>query len=158
MSARRGDAGGGPQEAALSVSRLVDRGPDRRRSRPPVDTGATPPGWPPQVLPPGVCGWQASAGLWLIDQCPADYRAYAVWRRHPVALAWVASLHVAAQLEAMRQAFRTVRVELADDVDPETVTAARHAIEAEGLRLRATQRGIGLVLEAMRGEVYVPKL
>ena len=96
--------------------------------------------------------------MWLIDQCPADYRAYAVWRRHPVALAWVASLHVAAQLDAMRQAFRAVRVELGDDLDPEAVAAARHAIEAEGLRLRAVQRGVGLVLEAMRGEVYVPRL
>ena len=117
-----------------------------------------PPGWPPQVLPPGSRGWEASAGLWLIDQCPADYRAYAVWRRHPVALAWVASLHVAAQLDAMRQAFRAVRVELGDDLDPEAVAAARHAIEAEGLRLRAVQRGVGLVLEALRGEIYVPRL
>lgn len=121
-------------------------------------SAVTPPGWPPQVQPPGTQGWEASAGLWLIDQCPADYRAYAVWRRHPVALAWVASLHVAAQLEAMREAFRTVRVELADEVDPEAVAAARHAIETEGLRLRAVQRGIVLVLDAMRGEVYVPKL
>lgn len=110
------------------------------------------------MQPPGTQGWEASAGLWLIDQCPADYRSYEVWRRHPVALAWVASLHVAAQLQAMRQAFRTVRVDLADDLDPETVAAARHAIEAEGLRLRAAQRGIDLVLEAMRGEIYVPKL
>ena len=151
-------------ESSVSVSRLVERGPDRRRARaavPPVVarvSSVTPAGWPVQVQPPGTQGWEASAGFWLIDLCPADYRSYAVWRRHPVALAWVASLHVAAQLEAMRQAFRTVRVELADDLDPETVAAARHAIEAEGLRLRAAQRGIDLILEAMRGEVYVPKL
>ena len=48
---------------------------------------AVPPGWPPLVPPPESPGWQVSAASWLLDFCPADYRAYAGWRRNPVALA-----------------------------------------------------------------------
>lgn len=156
----------GPHAGAdrgLSVPRLARR----ERGRPSLPAvmmedmsppARVPPGWPPGVLPMGAAGWEASAGAWLIDQCPPDYRGHAVWRRYPQALAWVAGLHVSAELEAMREAFRRVRVELSEQVDPEVVMEARHALEAEGLRLRAVQRGVELVSAALRGEVYVPRL
>ena len=41
-----------------------------------------PPGWPDRVPPAGVPGWEQAAVSWLLDQCPADYRAYAAWRLH----------------------------------------------------------------------------
>ena len=39
-----------------------------------------PPGWPRRVLPPAVPGWEESAGAWLLDLCPPDYRGYPVLR------------------------------------------------------------------------------
>ena len=83
---------------------------------------------------------------WLLDHCPADYRGYAAWRKNPVALAWVAVRHIDAQLEAMRQAYREVRVELAD------------LVSTEGLRLRASARGAGLLYDALQGRRYIPRL
>ena len=145
------------------MPRLAQRGPNHRAT-PSVIAGGTarktrvPPGWPATVRPLGTPGWEQTAAEWLLDQCPADYRAHPVWRRHPQALAWVAGLHVHGQLEAMRAAFRRVRVELADELEPDAVEQVKSALETEGLRLRAVQRGIGLVSDALRGEVYVPRL
>ena len=82
---------------------------------------------------------------WLLDHCPPDYRAYAGWRRHPVALAWVATRHIEAQLEAMRQCYREARVELAD-------------LENEGVRLLAARRSAGLLYDALQGKRYIPRL
>ena len=84
-----------------------------------VNTG--PPGWPRGVPPPGAPGWQEAATQWLLDQCPSDFRAYDAWRRHPVALAWVATWHVDAQLGAMRESYRRIRVDLADELPPRAV-------------------------------------
>ena len=54
------------------------------------------------------------ATSWLLDHCPADYRGYEGWRKHPVALAWITTRHIEAQLEAKRSAYRDVRVDLGD--------------------------------------------
>ena len=80
-----------------------------------------PPGWPPGVPPPGERGWDHRASAWLLDHCPPDYRLYPAWRRHPVALAWFTVRHLDAQLDAMRSAYREVRVDLVDDIGPEGV-------------------------------------
>lgn len=117
-----------------------------------------PPGWPDRIPPPGAQGWQPAAVSWLLDLCPPDYRGHGVLRRHPVALAWLAEHHVDAQVEAMRQAYRTVRVDLAEDLPAGTVDAVLVCLEHEGLRLRAAQRGIALVREALVGAVFVPRL
>ena len=74
------------------------------------------------------------------------------------ALAWVAAKHVAAQVEAMRSAYRVARVELADQVGPEALAQVLGALEAEGLRLRATARATELVAQAMSGTRFVPRL
>jgi aryl-alcohol dehydrogenase-like predicted oxidoreductase len=54
--------------------------------------------------------------LWLLDQCPPDYRAYAGWRRHPIALAWLAGRHIDGQVVAMRDAWREARVAIGPHV------------------------------------------
>lgn len=117
-----------------------------------------PPGWPRGVPPPDAPGWERAATSWLLDQCPADFRAYDAWRRHPRALAWVAVWHVNAQLDAMREAYRRVRVELGDDLSERALPQVMEHLAAEGLRLRATARSVELVHEAMQGKRYVPRL
>ena len=108
--------------------------------------------------PPDSPGWQLPAVGWLLDHCPPDYRGYAGWRKNPVALAWVAARHIDAQLEAMRQAYREVRVDLGDLVSTEALSEIQSDLEAEGLRLRAASRGAQLLYEALQGRRYVPRL
>lgn len=117
-----------------------------------------PPGWPDRVPPPGVRGWQPAAVSWLLDLCPPEYRSHAVLRRHPVALAWLADHHVSAQVESMRQAYRTVRIDLGEALPTGTVTAVLVCLEQEGLRLRAAQRGITLIREVIDGNVFIERL
>lgn len=121
-------------------------------------SSTAPPGWPATVPPPDTQGWQGAACEWLLDHCPPDYRGQASWRRHPLALAWVATLHVEAQLEAMRTAYRQARVELGEELPADAVTAVMHDIEVEGARLRAAARSAHLLHEALQGKRYVPRL
>ena len=96
--------------------------------------------------------------MWLFDHCPSEYRRYAAWRRHPLALAWLAERHLHAQLEAMRESYRGIRVDLGEKLGPEGVHDVLAALEHEGARLLAAQRGAGLVLEAFQGHDFVPRL
>lgn len=100
--------------------------------------------------PPGVPGWEEAAVAWLLDQCPADYRAYRAWRRHPVALAWIATRHLQAELAAMRGAWREVRSDLGPLLPPGSLGDVLGSLTQEGLRLRAALRSAELLLEAMR--------
>lgn len=118
----------------------------------------TPPGWPQAVPPPDSPGWQAPAVSWLLDHCPSDYRGYDGWRKNPVALAWVAVRHIDAQLEAMRQAYREVRVDLGELISTEALAQIQSDLEAEGLRLRSAARAARLLYDAMQGKRYVPRL
>ena len=95
------------------------------RSRP-----VAPPGWPPEVRPPGAPDWQRTAVAWLLDLCPPDYRAYDVLRAHPVVLARFAAGHVAAGVEAARRGLAMARADLRD------VRTARRGRGGPG-RLRA---------------------
>lgn len=117
-----------------------------------------PPGWPDRVPPPGARGWEQAAVSWLLDLCPPEYRGHAVLRRHPVALAWLADQHVAAQVEAMRQAYRCARVDLGEALPAGTTQALLVCLEHEGLRLRAAQRGIALIREVLDGNVFIERL
>lgn len=117
-----------------------------------------PPGWPTEVPPPGVAGWQQGAVAWLLDQCPADYRRYAAWRRHPLALAWLAVRHLEAQLAAMRESYRGIRVDIGEELGPEAVHDVLAALEIEGARLVASRRAAGLLLEALEGGAFIPRL
>ncbi len=87
---------------------------------------------------------------WLLDQCPADYRSYRAWRKHPAALAWIATRHLQSELEAMRGAWRDVRPELGPLLPPGSLGDVLDALAREGLRLRAAHRSAGLLLEALR--------
>jgi hypothetical protein len=123
----------------------------------PVD-GTVPPGWPVEVRPPGAPDWERTAVAWLFDLVPPDYRYHEVLRRYPVLLARFAADHVAAGLEAARKGWRTVRVDLADDLPAEAIEAAMVAYEREGARLAAAARGVEVVSGALRGERWVPRL
>jgi hypothetical protein len=65
---------------------------------------------------------------------------------------------VAAGIEAARAGWRTVRVDLADDLPADAMAAAITAYEREGAKLSAAARGIEVVAGALRGERWVPRL
>ena len=110
------------------------------------------------MRPPGTPDWEHTAVAWLFDLVPPDYRAHEVLRRYPVLLARFAADHVAAGLEAARTGWRTVRVELADELPADAIEAAMTAYEREGARLAAAARGVEVVGGALRGERWVPRL
>ena len=76
----------------------------------------------------------------MLDQCPADYRTYAAWRRHPLVLAWLTVQHLEGQLAALRTAYRGMRVDLADQVAADALTDVLEVLSAEGARLVASRR------------------
>lgn len=120
--------------------------------------GSVPPGWPREVPPPAVAGWEQRAVAWLLDACPSDYRLYRAWVQHPIALSWVAVRHLDAQVEAMRSAYRAARVELGEALPPEALAQVLLTIEKEGLRLVAARRAAGFLHDALQGKDYVPRL
>ena len=132
----------------------------RRATSPgaPGARGGGPPGWPPRVPPPEVAGWQQAAVAWLLDQCLADYRLYAAWRRHPVVLAWLTVHHLDGQIAALREAYRGLRVDLAGQVATQTLADVLEVLAREGARLIETRRAASLVLEAVEGYRFVPRL
>lgn len=117
-----------------------------------------PPGWPPGVPPAGADGWRDRAVSWLLDYCPADYRGYDGWRRHPLALAWIAGMHIDAQVAVMREAYRSARVRLGGELPPEAVAEVMRTMEVEGLRLRAAAHAARLLTDALEGKTWVPRL
>jgi hypothetical protein len=120
--------------------------------------GVAPAGWPREVRPPGVPGWERSAVAWLLDLAPADYRGYAVLTGHPVALAVVVGHHVAAQQAGARAAVAGARREVGDAIAPEALEALLEALAQEEARLAAAHRGVGLVEQALRGRRFAPRL
>ena len=67
-----------------------------------------------------------------------------------MALAWFTVRHLDAQLDAMRSAYREVRVDLVDDIGPEGVAQVLGDLECEGVRLLSARRAAGLLLDALR--------
>ena len=100
-----------------------------------------PPGWPERVRPPGAPDWEQTAVAWLFDLVPPDYRAHEVLRRYPVLLARFAGDHVAAGLEAARKGWRTVRVELADQLPADAIEAAMVGLRTGGCPARGRRPG-----------------
>ena len=121
-------------------------------------TAHAPPGWPRQVPPPEVAGWERRAVAWMLDLCPPDYRGHPVLGRHPAVLARLTALHVAAQAEAQRRATATVRADLRDQVPPPVMEQVLEVLDVEHARLLAAARAVTLVEEALRGRRYVPRL
>lgn len=117
-----------------------------------------PPGWPPEVLPPGTPDWEVSAGAFLLDCCPADYRAHAVLRRHPVVLARLAAEFVESQIRASRTALARSRSGLGDYVGPDVLDSTVEVLQTEEARLVRTHRAVLLVEGALRGASFLPRL
>lgn len=118
----------------------------------------TPPGWPAAVRPPGAPGWEHTAGSWLLDLCPPEYRSYLAIRRHLVVLARFAVLYVESSQEACRRGLSEARAELRDVADADVVEAAVEAWLSEDARLAGVRRSVGLVEEAIRGRRFVARL
>jgi len=123
-----------------------------------MPTYVAPPGWPAQVRPPDAPDWERTAGNWLLDICPPEFRSYPALRRHIVVLARFAVLHVEACQAAARQGLSEARSELRDVADLDTVEAAVQTWHAESARLLAVRRAVGLVEEALRGRRFVARL
>ncbi|MDO5499997.1 MAG: hypothetical protein Q4F67_09990 [Propionibacteriaceae bacterium] len=117
-----------------------------------------PPGWPETVRPPGAPDWEATAVTWLLDCCPADYRAYPVLRRHPVVLARFAAQFVESQYRASQAGLAGVRDSLGDQVAPHVVEAAVEAWQDQTAHLVRVRRAVALVEEALRGKVFIRRL
>ncbi|MDR8414509.1 hypothetical protein [Nonomuraea sp. 3-1Str] len=113
-----------------------------------------PPEWPAEVRPPSVPDWETSAVAWLLDAVPPDYRAYEVLRRHPVALARMASHHVRSAVEAARAGYRGAAVDLKGHLPPHAIEAVLDAYRQEGPRLVRLSRSIEVVERALRGDLF----
>lgn len=123
-----------------------------------IQTGFRPPGWPAAVRPPGSDGWLPTATAFLFDCCPPDFRGYPVLHRHPIVLARFAARFVQAQSTAATDGLAEIRVSLRGEVGVEVVDAAVSAWQEQQARLARTARAVGLVEQALRGEVFVPQL
>ena len=117
-----------------------------------------PPGWPSEVPPPGVPGWEDYAARWLLDLCPPEYRGYSGLRRHVVVLARFAVLHVEGMQTAVRRGLSEGRTALRDVVDADVVERAMATWAREEARLSAVRRSVGLVEEALRGRRFRARL
>ncbi len=126
--------------------------------RNPGSDGVAPAGWPREVRPPGVPGWEESAAQWLLDLCPADWRGYAGLRRHLVVLARFAVLHVEAGQAAAARGLSETRADLRDVADLDVVEAAVRTWQLEQARLVGLRRAVGLVEEAIRGRRFTARL
>jgi hypothetical protein len=127
-------------------------------SRTPGTEGFAPAGWPREVRPPGVPGWEHTAAEWLLDLCPADWRGYPGLRRHLVVLARFAVLHVEAGQAAANRGLSETRADLRDVADLDVVDAAVQTWQLEQARLVGLRRAVGLVEEAIRGRRYTARL
>ena len=111
------------------------RRPQGRTRFPGEVTGYVPPGWPEGVRPPHTDGWEDTAAAFLLDCCPAEYRGYAVLRRHPVILARFAVAHVESQVQACRDGIGGVRASLGQNLGQRAqagINKAQHVISALG--------------------------
>lgn len=117
-----------------------------------------PPGWPPQVRPPGAPRWEDTAVGWLLDQCPPDYRSYAGLRRHPLVLARFTALHTEASIEATQRGISEARTSLRDFLPTESVEGAISMWQREGARLLSVRRAVGLIEDAFRGRQFRARL
>lgn len=120
--------------------------------------GVAPPGWPAEVPPPGVPGWERRAIAFLFDQCPPDFRGYELLRRQPIVLARVAAEQVAAAVASCRHGLGTARADLRDVVPPQVIDETIALYEREGDRLKRVERAVQLVQTALQGRRFVPRL
>jgi hypothetical protein len=99
-----------------------------------------------------------SATAYLLDCCPADFRAYRVLRNHPIVLAQFARQFVEGQSQAAQEGLAAVRTGLQDFVEPCVLEEATQAWLEQGARLARTRRAVALVEAVLRGRTFVPKM
>ena len=116
-----------------------------------------PPGWPEAVEPPGSEHFESSAAAFLIELVPG-YRRHPTVCRFPVILASIARHTLGGAVEGARQAYRTARTELGEEVPPHAVDAALRAYRDEGRRLAADAKAAALLERALRGERFTRSL
>ena len=78
--------------------------------------------------------------------------------RHPIVLVRFAVRFVEAQSTAATDGLAEIRVSLRGEVGVEVIDAAVSAWQEQQARLVRTARAVGLVGQALRGEVFVPRL
>src|ERR687898_817840 len=105
-----------------------------------------------------VSTWLVGAISFLLDCCPADFRAYRVLRNHPVMLARFAARFVEGQHRCTQEGLAEIRTSLQDLVASGVIEAAADAWLAEDARLARTRRAVLLVEQALRGQAFVRKL
>jgi hypothetical protein len=121
-------------------------------------TAYLPPGWPAHVRPPGAPDWEASAVAYLLDCCPADFRAHRVLRNHPVVLARFAARFVDGQHRTTQEGLAEIRTSLRDQVSSEVIEEAAQAWLTEDARLARAKRSVHLIEHALRGQGFIRKL
>ncbi|WP_160007351.1 hypothetical protein [Nocardioides sp. AX2bis] len=117
-----------------------------------------PPGWPAEVRPPDAPEWVRSATVWLLDQCPPEYRGHRAVREQPIVLARFTVHHVEASRDAVHRALSEARADLPKVVDASVVEGAVQAWLHEEARLQGLRRAVGLVEEALRGRRFAARL
>ncbi len=117
-----------------------------------------PPGWPSEVPPPAVRGWERRAVAWLLDLCPHEYRGYPLLQRHPLLMVRLTARHVAAQQAGVATAVAQLRADLAGYVPGPVVSEGIQVLEAEAARLSRCAHAVMLVERALRGQDFVPRL
>ena len=136
------------------------RVPSQQRRKAVADSARVfiPPGWPEQVLPPSEPDWEASTVNFLLDCCPADFRAYPLLRRQPIVLARFAAQFVESQLRATRDGIAQARRSLGDYVDAPVLDGSVDVLQREEARLVRLRRAVMLVEESLRGKVFIARL
>jgi hypothetical protein len=109
---------------------------------------AVTPGWPRDLPPRGTEEFEAKVTGWLLDRGPAELRGSPL-RHLPIALARVVSHVTAAEIDGMRAAYASARVELSEHLTPDQIAVVQSSLEAQGARLLGVQREVALVEEAL---------
>ena len=115
-----------------------------------------PPGWPSDLPPPGA-GFEESVTGWLLDRLPPEYRLSPA-RKHPLILAMAAEHHARATLDGTREVYRQLRARMRDRLEPTEIDAGLLALEDLAAQFSRSAREVGLVEQALRGQVWRPRL
>lgn len=106
-------------------------------------------GWPRDLPPPGTAEFDGKVVGWLLDRGPADLRLSPI-RHHPIALARLVARLVDAELDGVRGAYASARVELGEYLTAAELGSVQSALESEGARLLQNQREVALVEDVLR--------
>ena len=122
-------------------------------------TAHVPPGWPPDVLPPEVPGWEETVAAWLLDLGPAEWRQDTVLPKWPVLLARFVCERLAADVDAARAAWLPAERWTAFGLPADAHAPVVAMLTREGPVLAERLRAARLVAEALTtGKRWTPRL